>query len=522
MKMKKILSLGLIFMAGNLAAQNSYTNAEISSTSDLIGTARYVSMGGALGALGADISAIGSNPAAIGLYRKNDVALTAGVLWPKDKTYNLGDNLTHGTFDQLGFVTAFKVGGENIQFVNFAFNYQKKFNFNNAYFADCANTYGLSQADQLASISNNYYTEKNLQGTAWNAYCFDEDEIGYYNAYGAQANEYANYTTGSSQAYDMNISFNSKDRYYFGFTLGCENVRYSRWSTYTEFRDGNDDYPIMDYTLYNDQRIDGFGINLKAGTIIRPIEESSFRVGLAVETPTWYSLKSSCLHSIDSRFDEDGYYCDYYTNHPGYDDSYLEYRLRTPWRARFSMGSTVDKYLAWGAEYEYANYGKNNMYYTEDDNFGGSRRVHDNEMNALTKDFFTGQHTLKLGVEAKPADAWAFRLGYNFISSPYKDGAFLDSHIDSYAMDYMTSTSFMNLGATNILALGIGWKAKHFYADLTYKVRNQKGDFYAFDDSFSSEPTFVYDNPGVAYQKLDPTEVNLTRHQVSLTLGVRF
>jgi len=35
---------------------------------ELNGTARFVGMGGAMGALGADISTIGTNPAGIGLF----------------------------------------------------------------------------------------------------------------------------------------------------------------------------------------------------------------------------------------------------------------------------------------------------------------------------------------------------------------------------------------------------------------------------------------------------------------------
>ena len=48
-------------------AQDTYTNERITNnSSDVIGTARYVGMGGALGALGADMSVISWNPAGIG------------------------------------------------------------------------------------------------------------------------------------------------------------------------------------------------------------------------------------------------------------------------------------------------------------------------------------------------------------------------------------------------------------------------------------------------------------------------
>ena len=74
---KTYFTFALLLASASMMAQTVYTNAELSSTSDVIGTARYVGMGGALGALGADISAIGSNPAAIGMYRRSDIALTA-------------------------------------------------------------------------------------------------------------------------------------------------------------------------------------------------------------------------------------------------------------------------------------------------------------------------------------------------------------------------------------------------------------------------------------------------------------
>lgn len=45
---------------------------------DLNGTARFVGMGGAMSALGGDISTISTNPAGIGIYRSNDAMVTMG------------------------------------------------------------------------------------------------------------------------------------------------------------------------------------------------------------------------------------------------------------------------------------------------------------------------------------------------------------------------------------------------------------------------------------------------------------
>ncbi|MBR0389670.1 MAG: TonB-dependent receptor, partial [Prevotella sp.] len=61
---------GLLMLAGSAAAQTVYDAAKFIDK-DLNGTARFVSMGGAMSALGGDISTMNTNPAGIGIYRSN-------------------------------------------------------------------------------------------------------------------------------------------------------------------------------------------------------------------------------------------------------------------------------------------------------------------------------------------------------------------------------------------------------------------------------------------------------------------
>ena len=46
------------------------------SERQIMGTARYVGMGGAMTAIGGDPSAVLDNPAGLGLYRRNEISLT--------------------------------------------------------------------------------------------------------------------------------------------------------------------------------------------------------------------------------------------------------------------------------------------------------------------------------------------------------------------------------------------------------------------------------------------------------------
>ena len=63
--------LASAFVALPTAAQDIYKIEQLSST-DLNGDARYIGMGGAMSALGANLSAISTNPASSALYRKSD------------------------------------------------------------------------------------------------------------------------------------------------------------------------------------------------------------------------------------------------------------------------------------------------------------------------------------------------------------------------------------------------------------------------------------------------------------------
>ena len=107
MKQKIALFAGMWLAFQATMAQTPYMNENYMPT-DLIGSARFVGMGGALGALGADMSAASSNPAALGLFRKSDASLSFSVLTQQEKP-NLNADMTHMSFDQLGFVVSIPV-----------------------------------------------------------------------------------------------------------------------------------------------------------------------------------------------------------------------------------------------------------------------------------------------------------------------------------------------------------------------------------------------------------------------------
>ena len=66
------------FVPSTMSAQSA-TDAYQVSQYDLKGTARFMSMAGAFGALGGDLSTLSQNPAGIGVYRSNELGFTLNL-----------------------------------------------------------------------------------------------------------------------------------------------------------------------------------------------------------------------------------------------------------------------------------------------------------------------------------------------------------------------------------------------------------------------------------------------------------
>ena len=153
-------------------------------------------------------------------------------------------------------------------------------------------------------------------------------------------------------------------------------------------------------------RISGSGFDFKMGAIIRPFEDSPFRIGLAVHTPTFYRLTYTTsaylesniwMHNNDTGKDELlNSYFDTYKELKDMNQN-REFRLKTPWKYNVSLGYTVGQNLAIGAEYEYEDYSSVKFRYPEGDKM-------EFETNAA-KMVMKGVNTCLLYTSPSPRDA---------------------------------------------------------------------------------------------------------------------
>ena len=543
--MKRINIFAILTMSVSaLMAQTQYDAARIAGT-ELNGTARFVGMGGAMGALGADISVIGTNPAGIALFRSHNVSTSFG--FNKNMTNSsfngtkVSDSRTKASFDQIGFVYSNKIGNKtNLRYLNFGFNYHKAANFNRQFTSKGALNgsslswqmtdmmigagYGSQESYDMVLYADNPYTSSSFYGTPFLSSMGARtglvdggtDEQGFYMmGWNGDMGEYYSREEGGINQYDFNMSFNVQDRYYFGVTLGVYDVNYNRYSSYSETLLDDNGADNGNFTLNNWFSTRGTGYDLKFGFIARPFEYSPFRVGFAIHTPVWYMLTDRYTSTLNT--DILAMPQPYTENLTDYlnPDYVWDYRMRTPWKFNVNMGTTFSGVLAVGAEYEYSDYS-----YINYRDYNGYEL---SSSNVATDKYLNGVHTLKLGMEAMLTPSFSFRAGYNYVTSAFKDGSVryvpnVDTMQDKYIWfdETRTDPEYHNIKARNTITLGLGYSGRVVYADVAYKYGFYKSDFYMFDD-------YKFANDGVTVtERNNSALVDHNRHQVLFTVGCRF
>ena len=447
--MKKIITViyTLSFVIGAVSAQSVYDGVKIADK-DLNGTARFVGMGGAMGALGGDITTMGTNPAGIGIYRSNDVmtsfSYSAYGMESKYEGQKSTIDKNRWSFDNIGVVFATKIGNQTpLRYVNFGFNYKRSKSFyknmsmsgmmgvvenpsnpGSPYYVSQTNSMALQATDAERYVWDN--SRQHLDFDNANR-IFSDPDAGWLGALGYQGglterdridNEPDLYVPflpvepssvfnsrekGGIDQYDFNVSFNINDRVYLGLTIGAYDVDYDKYSGYDESYKRGEGYSLESYN-----NISGSGFDVKMGLILRPFEYSPFRIGFAVHTPTFYKLTYSTSAIVtndyrDANTDElkriivDTY--DYVG------DMKRDYRLVTPWKYNVSLGYTVGTSLALGAEYEYEDYSTMKFKYSSNDG-GGDMEFE----NAEVKNCLKGEHTFRIGAEYNSRVCFSFRI----------------------------------------------------------------------------------------------------------------
>lgn len=508
------MTAALLLSSMGAMAQETYQNAEL-ATQDLNGTAKYVGMGGAMEALGADISAAGSNPAALGISRSNSVTATFGYGNQPNGGNLAGDSKGNVNFDQLGVVINMDKTSDS--YLNLGIGYRKSTNFNQIlnlagaslpYTIDGKTYYG----SQNTTTYEKYHTRLGEDAYSQIDFLYENTlmatddgsgDLGTYSSNGYALNRDRKGYIGN---YDFILSGNSNDRIYYGFGVTISDVHYRNSSLYSEtLLDGGQ--TIGSVEIEDSRKITGVGANIKGGIIFRPIEASPFRLGLSIETPTWYDLRTTNSTRIFNKTNIGSS-----KKTLGNTEAY-EFEISTPWIFGLSAGTTFGRMLAIGASFNYADYSSlktsiKDGVTTHYDYIESSYR--DQNMSEHTDRSLKGVSTFKVGAELRVVPEIALRLGYNYVSPMYKEEAYKNITLDSPGIYYSSTTDYTNWKATNRFTAGLGFNVTpEFSLDLAYQYSDTKGEFAPYCNINENTPACSVD-------------VNNKRHQALCTLTYRF
>lgn len=469
-----LILTALLFVVPRLSAQCLYDALRVVND-EPIGTARFVGMGGAMSALGADISTISTNPAGIGVYRSYDATLSAAVNFTGKKSNHSGTgsscNDCSFAVENAGFVIATPVWDCHVKYINVAFNYRRSKSF-----AGELTAAGSLMGDDVV-FSQQYELQefcllRNTDGVGWDFCSLHEPWLGLmYSASGLWSNEtympvdafrYQSRERGGTDEVEANVACNINDRIYIGLTAVAAIIDYSKTTSYGELCSGDEVY-----TLTRRRGIEGEGTGLKLGAIVRPIDGSPLRVGFYVHTPIKYRLTERSwarLENGEISFDT--------RSAEGYGEELLtDYRISTPWRINLSAAYTVEECVAVDAEYEFVDYSSAKIKYADGDDIA--------ELCNGMEDCFKKRHIVRVGVLYNVNDCVSLCCGYNHLSSPCKRAA---EKLPAVMMTHDTATEFENLRETNIFTLGAGFSGKRFYADAACRCSMTKSDFFTYSD----------------------------------------
>ena len=181
------------------------------------------------------------------------------------------------------------------------------------------------------------------------------------------------------------------------------------------------------------------------------------------------------------------------------------------------LATTFGRNIALDAEYEISRYTGASISYPDYDSYsdwwGTTSNTKDRELNNEIDNWLKPVHTFRVGVEAKLAPSFYGRLGYNYVSSAFKDDAYLNLFTASSSYYNRTNTDYVNLGDINRVTAGLGYRGRNVYFDIAYQYQHQGGTAYAFN---------YIENGDNTTNRLQGQKVNLNRHNIMMTLGFKF
>ncbi|RNI23452.1 hypothetical protein EFB08_18100 [Rufibacter latericius] len=461
--------LALLGSAGKSFAQNEVDALRYSRT-DFGGTARSMGIGGANVALGGDAGSFSTNPAGLGLFRRSEITVSAGVNVSNVNSSVFGAETTNSrnNLNIPGFSAVFstrKADDEEGDWrsSSFGIGFTRQNNFNQRTFYRGTRTAdNITFGEYAAQRANAFDLPANsLQELAYETFLINEDDEGFFspNVVGSNVFQENIQASGSQNQWDFAYGASFRDKLFVGASFGLTTVRFKQTRIYSEEGPATD---ITNLSLRDELTTEGSGLSLRIGAIYRPSD--ALRLGFSVQTPTWYTLTDQFSTNLAVNFNqapEDGASLNqFYATDPGE----YEYSLTTPFKASGGAAFFIGKNGFITADVEYVDYSSARL--DADDSFQSE--------NQIIKTAYDKAINYRIGAEAR-FDIFRVRAGYALYGDPFKD-----SDVNQ-AKTYYTG--------------GLGIRQNNFFIDgalvyskynsvyspyVNYEVNNQNSEFYNF------------------------------------------
>lgn len=556
-KLYFVLSMGCLATG---AFAQSAIDAYRFSQPDLRGTARFMGMGGAFGALGGDLSTLSQNPAGIGVYRSNELGFTLDLDVQKSTSDARGlktsDNQTKFYLDNIGGVATIRLGSSVIPNLNFGFTYNKAVSFNRRY-KGSIDKLQTSMSNYIAGIANNQeLTVPDVETTdtydpynpndggiqapwlailGYDSYLINPNGNPNNPSWMGQFNDgtsgKANFDVterGSVDEYNIAFGGNISNVVYWGMNFDIINFDYRLDAGYGEDLTGAYVYnPTTEnvaatdsrWRMRNAYRANGTGFNYQLGVIVKPIQE--LRLGLAFHTPTWYNLTETYSAGTSMQYYGQNLSASTNDGYPGSQD----YNFNSPWKVIASVAGVIGSKFIISADYEWNGY--KTMKFSEANNYYGGDGYWDDPWdydyysvtpaslnndpyayeNEDIKNVYRHTDTFRIGAEYRVTPSFSVRAGYSHVSSP------VESKAKNNDMTIFTAGTIPNYrfdNDTNYITCGLGYRHKGFYIDLAYVYKQMTSEYHAF----TPDPKSSYQSPSA--------KLTFNNSRIVLSTGLKF
>jgi len=390
------------------------------SRNDGNGSARFVAMGGAFGAVGGDVTSMIINPAGISVFNGNNASLTFQARNTNYLTTYYNNSLT--TEEDFFKVTN---AGAVLTFEN---------SFNNEWSKLALGVnYRIS-----ADFEDRFIAKGNSGFSSFNSFPLDisQNPIIYDIS---EDQELSNYYDGEIS--ELNFAFSGvyQEKLHVGAGLNFYDISFSQQTVLRETNnDGNDN--ILNSRFYQENFTNGVGFSLSAGFIYKPT--NTFRFGLSYQSPKWFTEIIENTNIINN----DGFFGDTEIQVSNddviYDNTFggnlpiqeLLYKLRAPAKITASTAFIFGKIGLISLDYSSKNY--NNLYLSGD-NFTPENLFFENQLQNAS--------SIHLGTEWR-INQLSLRGGYQYLESPYKNLIFSDDQETySFGLGYNFGSIKLNL-----------------------------------------------------------------------------